>query len=49
MFEANDDNFAELHPSTRDFSEDGCGPCKPHEASTNHMPMLNLRKLLGMI
>lgn len=44
-----DDNLAELATSTRDFSEDGCGPCQPHEAATNHMPLLNLNKLLGLI
>lgn len=47
MFDLPSDNFENCKPSTRDFVT--CGPCKPHEASTNHMPMLNLRKLLGLI
>ena len=49
MYEFPDDNLAELQAPLRDFPEDEHGPCKPHEAATNHRPLLNLRKLLGMI
>lgn len=44
-----DDNLSELRPPLRDFPEDEHGPCRPHEAATNHKPLLNLRKLLGML
>lgn len=49
MFDPPSDNFLELRPPLRDFPEDEHGPCKPHEAATNHRSFLNLRKLLGML
>jgi len=49
MLWQDDDNFAELSAPLRDFPEDEHGPCKPHEAATNHMPLLNLNRLLGLI
>jgi hypothetical protein len=47
--QSEDDNLAELQPPLRDFPEDGHGPCRPHEAATNHRHFFNLNKLLGML
>jgi hypothetical protein len=49
MFDPPSDNFENCKPSLRDFSLDGCGPCIPHEAATNHMPFFNWHKILGML
>lgn len=44
-----DDNLEHCVPPLRDFPEDEHGPCKPHEAATNHRSFLNLNKLLGLL
>jgi len=56
MFDPPSDNFDELRQPARPYLEDSHGPCKPHEAATNHAHLPNWkelfpdwRRILGML
>jgi hypothetical protein len=46
MFEANDDNFAELRPSLRDFIH--AGPCQVPPVPDDYRAFFNYNKLFGI-